>query len=98
LLIHAPFVLHLPFPFTPILTKQISKIRKKLQLQLDNKNEDRTRWRELETLAVENLGPATRHKEATLNSTSRELSSKAKAQNVCGIFQIQTYIWGKSGL
>ncbi len=63
------------------------KRKKKLQLQLENENGDRTRWHELETLAVKNLGPATRHKEATVNSTSRELSSQAKAQNVFGIFR-----------
>jgi hypothetical protein len=42
---------------------------------------------------VKNLGPATRHKEATVNSTSRELSSKAKAQNVFGIFGSKYIFW-----
>jgi hypothetical protein len=68
--------------------KQIRVERNKnLQLQLENENGDRTSWHELETLAVKDLGPATRHKEVTVNSTSRELSSKAKAQNVFGIFR-----------
>jgi hypothetical protein len=41
-----------------------------MQLQLENEDGDRTRWHELETLVVKNLGPATRHNEATVNSTS----------------------------
>jgi hypothetical protein len=64
-----------------------------LQLQLENEDGDRTRWHELETLAVKNLGTATRHKEVTVNSTSRELSSKAKAQNVFGIFGSKYIFW-----
>jgi hypothetical protein len=81
------------FPFLGYQSADWSNEGKKLQLQLENEDGDRTRWHELETLAVKSLGPATRHKEATVNSTSRELSSKAKAQNVFGIFGSKYIFW-----